>query len=164
MLFKAFGYTPEDLLSYFYESEKILVKSNHYFKAFNEEFLKGHRASQDVMDPNTGEVVVKKGRVFTQRILKRMKADKLDAIPITLEELTDKIIASSILHPVTREIIAKSNEIVSEELLNRLNAAGITEFEVAVYRWNHHRGFHSKDADAGQSPVKKKPFLKSIAG
>ncbi len=130
LLFKAFGYTPEDLLSYFYESEKIIVKSSRYFKAFNEEFLKGHRASQDVIDPGTGEVVVKKGRVFTQRILKRMKTDKLDAIPITLDELQDKIVATSILHPVTREVVAKSNEIVSEELLNRLNKAGITEFEI----------------------------------
>ncbi|MDO9109347.1 MAG: DNA-directed RNA polymerase subunit beta, partial [Desulfatirhabdiaceae bacterium] len=130
LLFKAFGYTPEDLLSYFYESEKITIKSNRYFKAFNEDFLKGHRASQDVIDPNTGEVVVKKGRVFTQRILKRMKTDKLDAIPITLEELQDKIIASSILHPVTREVVAKPNEVVSEDLLDRLNKAGITEFEI----------------------------------
>jgi DNA-directed RNA polymerase subunit beta len=83
-----------------------------------------------VIDPNTGEVVVKKGRVFTQRILKRMKTDKLDAIPITLEELYDKIVATSILDPVTREVVAKSNEIVSEDLLNRLNKAGITEFEI----------------------------------
>jgi DNA-directed RNA polymerase subunit beta len=130
LLFKAFGYTPEDLLTYFYEFEKIIVKSNRYFKAFNEEFLKGHRASQDVIDPNTGEVVVKKGRVFTQRILKRMKADKLDAIPITLDELQDKIIATSIQHPATNEVIARANETVSAELLNRLNKAGITEFEI----------------------------------
>ena len=130
LLFKAFGYTPEDLLSYFYESEKIIVKSNRYYKVFNEEFLKGHRASQDVIDPNTGEIVVKKGRVFTQRILKRMKTDKLDAIPITLEELYDKIIATSILHPDTNEVIARSNELVSQDLLNRLNKAGISEFDI----------------------------------
>lgn len=134
LLFKAFGYTPEDLLSYFYESEKIIVKRDHlvsrYFKAFNEEFLKGSRATQDVIDPNTGEVVVKKGRVFTQRILKRMKVDKLDAIPITLEELHDKVIATSILHPVTLEVVARANETVSEDLLSRLTNAGITEFEI----------------------------------
>jgi DNA-directed RNA polymerase subunit beta len=130
LLFKAFGYTPEDLLSYFYDSEKIIIKSNRYFKVFNEEFLKGHRASQDVADPNTGEIVVKKGRVFTQRILKRMKADKLDAIPITLDELYDKVIAATILHPETGEVIARSNEVVTQELLNRLNKAGIIEFEI----------------------------------
>jgi DNA-directed RNA polymerase subunit beta len=59
-----------------------------------------------------------------------MKVDKLDAIPITLEELYDKIIATSILHPVTLEVVAKANETVSEDLLSRLTKAGITEFEI----------------------------------
>jgi DNA-directed RNA polymerase subunit beta len=47
LLFKAFGYTTEDLLSYFYETEKIFVKGKRYFKEFNEAFLKGRRASKD---------------------------------------------------------------------------------------------------------------------
>ena len=130
LLFKAFGYTSEDLLSYFYESETILIKSNCYYKTFNEEFLNGMRASQDVADPKTGEVIIKKGRLFNKRILKRMKADKLDTIPITAEDLIGKVIPMTIYHPVTREVVARSNETITEDTLERLKQAGIPEFEI----------------------------------
>ena len=74
ILFKAFGYTAEDLLDYFYATEKILVRGKRFFKMFDEVLLKGQRASRDIKDPETGEVIVKKGRVFTQRAIKRLKA------------------------------------------------------------------------------------------
>src|SRR5210317_624530 len=74
ILFKAFGYTVEDLLSYFYKTEKIITKGKRYFKKFDQDFLRGQRASKDVKDPETGDVLVKTGRVFSQRAIKRLHA------------------------------------------------------------------------------------------
>src|SRR5210317_2613548 len=48
ILFKAFGYTVEDLLSYFYQKEKIVIQGKRFFKKFNPDFLRGQRASKDV--------------------------------------------------------------------------------------------------------------------
>ncbi len=64
ILFKAFGYSVEDLLAYFYKAEKIIVKGKSYYKKFNADFLRGQRATKDVKDPETGDVLVKTGRVF----------------------------------------------------------------------------------------------------
>ena len=61
ILFKAFGYTNEDILSFFYQKEHIVRKDGILFKAFNPDNLKRNRASFDILDPGTGEVVVKKG-------------------------------------------------------------------------------------------------------
>ena len=72
-LFKAFGYTSEDLLAYFYRTERVIVQSKRYFKAFDEGLLKGQRASRDIKDTETGEVLVKKGRQYNVRILKRLQ-------------------------------------------------------------------------------------------
>jgi DNA-directed RNA polymerase subunit beta len=69
ILFKAFGYTTEDLLSYFYEKEKVIVKDSGLFKVFNEKFMKGRRASYDIVDPKTGETIVKSGRLFTKKAI-----------------------------------------------------------------------------------------------
>ena len=74
ILFKAFGYTTEDLLAYFYKSEKIFVKGKRYYKQFDESLLKGKRASRDVKDPETGDIIVKQGRVFTIRAIRQIKA------------------------------------------------------------------------------------------
>jgi DNA-directed RNA polymerase subunit beta len=130
ILFKAFGYSVEDLLTYFYSSEKILIEGKKIFKAFNPEFLKGQRARNDVIDPETSEVIVKKGRVFAVRAIKRLEAVGARTIPMTLDELLGRVFSHPILDPATDLPIVKANDSVTEENLAKLEKAGITEFEV----------------------------------
>ena len=130
LLFKAFGYTTEDLLSYFYKTEKITVKGKRYFKEFNEEFLRGKRASKDVRDSKSGDVIVKKGRVFTIKAIKRLKADKAKLIPINEEELIERAFASTIIDPNNGQPIANVAELIDEEVLENLNNAGVSEFDL----------------------------------
>lgn len=130
LLFKAFGYSAEDLLSYFYDTEKIMVLGKRYVKQFNEDFLKGKRASKDVKDPETGEILVKKGRVYTQRAIKRLKTTGTDWIPISLEEVVDRAFAYTISDPESNQPIVKANESISEENIAKLAEAGVTEFDL----------------------------------
>jgi len=127
LLFKAFGYTTKDLLNYFYKTEKITAKGKRYFKEFNEAYLKGKRASKDVRDAKSGEVIVKKGRVFTQKAIKRLKANGEKLIPINPEEIIDRAFASTILDPNSGEPVVKVAETVDEEILEKLSETGITE-------------------------------------
>jgi DNA-directed RNA polymerase subunit beta len=130
LLFKAFGYTTEDLLSYFYQTEKIIVKGKRYFKEFNEEFLRGKRASKDVRDAKSGDLIVKKGRVFTQKAIKRLKSTNAKLIPINIEEIIERAFAHTVLDPNNGQPIVKVAEIVDEEILTKLSEGGITEFEL----------------------------------
>jgi len=130
ILFKAFGYSVEDLLAYYYKAEKIIVRGKKFFKIFNEEFLRGRRASKDVKDPETGDVLVKKGRLFTQKAVKRLKATGAELIPINIEEVIDRAFALNIHAPDTGKLIVKANETVDEENLARLSEAGVSEFEL----------------------------------
>jgi len=130
ILFKAFGYTSEDLLSYFYKSEKIIVRSKKFYKEFNPDFLRGQRASKDVKDPETGDVLVKKGRVFAQRAIKRLKAANADMIPINAEEVIERAFAVAITDPESGEVLFKANDTIDEEVMEKLSEAGINEFEL----------------------------------
>jgi DNA-directed RNA polymerase subunit beta len=130
ILFKAFGYTVEDLLCYFYKSEKIVVRGKRVFKEFNPEFLRGQRASKDVKDPETGDVLIKKGRVYAQRAIKRLLAADADVIPIHPDEIIERAFAESIVHPENGELLVKANDSVDEENLAKLSEAGINEFEL----------------------------------
>jgi DNA-directed RNA polymerase subunit beta len=132
ILFKAFGYSTQDLLSYFYNSEKISIRSKRIFKEFNADFLKGQRASRDVKDPETGEVVVKKSRIFTQRALKRLESANLKTIPITPEDLIDRVFAQTIYHPEFGTPLIRANESIDDEALSKLSDVGITEFELLI--------------------------------
>ena len=97
---------------------------------FDEVLLKGQRAGKDIKDPETGEVVVKKGRVFTQRALKRLKAGNLDMVPTTLEDLLNKAYAHTILDPQSGESIVKYGDVVDEASLAKLEETEIKEFDV----------------------------------
>ncbi len=130
VLFKAFGYSTEDLLSYFYNTEKIIFDDKEYFRGFAPDLLKGTRASKDVIDPETGEVLVKKGRIFTQRALKQMAASNYLRIPFEREDLLDKAIAFSVANPETGEVMAHANDVVDETMLKQFEDTGIKEFEV----------------------------------
>ena len=130
ILFKAFGYTTEDLLAYFYETEKIIVQGENFFKEFKEDFLKGRRAGRDIKDPETGDVIVKKGRMFTKAAISRLKSVNVEVIPISVEDILGKAFASTIVDPDRGEPIVKANEVIDDEVLKALSDAGITEFEV----------------------------------
>ncbi|MBI5064473.1 MAG: DNA-directed RNA polymerase subunit beta, partial [Desulfatitalea sp.] len=129
-LLKAFGYNTEDLLNYFYAKERVVIEGRRAFKLFNEEQLKGQRASRDVVDPSTGEVLVKKGRMFTQRAIKQMKTANMASIPIGPEELLSKVFAVAIPDPKTGEVLIHCNEEIDEEALAKLKNAGINEFDI----------------------------------
>ncbi len=130
ILFKAFGYTTEDLLAYFYKSEKIVVKGKRYYKQFDESLLKGKRASRDVKDPETGDVIVKQGRVFTIRAIRQIKAADIHLIPITEDDIIGKYCAGEIKDLVSGQSLAFANDLVDEDLLARFADAGITEFKL----------------------------------
>ena len=130
VLFKAFGYSTEDLLSYFYNTEKILFEGNEYYRGFAPELLKGTRASKDVINLETGDVIVKKGRIFTQRALKQMISENFTRVSIEREELIDKAIAVSVANPETGEVMAQANDVVDETMLKQFEDFGIREFEL----------------------------------
>jgi len=130
LLFKAFGYSTEDLLTYFYKTMKITTRGKRVFRQFVPEFLKGQRASRDVKHPETEEVAVKKGRMFTQRALRQLSAAKVDMIPIAPEDLIGLAFPYSITDPKNGEVIVRANETVDEETLATLTSAGVREFEL----------------------------------
>ncbi len=130
ILFKAFGYSSEDLLAYFYKTEKIVVKGKRVFKVFDENLAKGQRASRDVLDPESGEAIVKKGRIFTKAAIDRIKSSDIELIPINPEDIQNMISARTIVHPENKLPIVKCNEIIDKEIFETLIDAGVNEFDL----------------------------------
>jgi len=132
ILFKAFGYTTEDILSYFYQTEKIIIRGKRIFREVNENLLRGQRAGRDVRHPETGDVIVRKGRIFTQRAIKGLISARIEMIPINKEDIINRVFARAIIDPEKEKPIVQSNDIVDDEVLTKLNEAKITEFELLV--------------------------------
>jgi len=132
ILYKAIGYSSEDILSYFYETEKFVVRDKRIFKKFNEDSLRGQRASSDITNPETGEPIVLKGRVFTKAAIKKLKSANLELIPISIEDIFDKVFAKTIVDSDSGETIVKCNQVFTQEIFQALLDAGINEFELLL--------------------------------
>ena len=130
ILFKSFGYSSEDILAYFYKTERIVTRGKRIFKEFNEDLLKGQRASRDVKDPQTGETIVSKGRIFTKAALKRLKSSDVKLIPVGVDDILNKVFSKTIIDPDKEEPIVECNRVLDEENLQALRDAGINEFEL----------------------------------
>ena len=130
ILFKAFGFSSEDILAYFYKTEKYVVRGKRIFKEFHEDLVKGNRASGNVKDPETGDIIVLKGRMFTKAAIKRLKSANVTLLPISVEDILNKIFARTIVHPDSGEPIVTCNETFNEENYQALRDAGISEFEL----------------------------------
>ena len=114
----------------FVNGERIFIKGKRDFKSLNAEVLKGQRASIDVRQPDTGDVVVKKGRIFTKRAIKRLAAADAPEIPISEENVLGKVLAKAVRNPQGGDLIADINEVIDEEILDKLRQAGVDALKV----------------------------------
>ncbi len=130
ILFKAFGYSVDDILSFFYKTEKIILSGKSIYKQFNADLIKGQRIGKDIKDPETGDILVKKGRIITQKAIKRLQATKAKMIRVSESDIIDKVVAHTIFDPESGMPIIKANESIDDEMFLKLRDVGIAEFEV----------------------------------
>ena len=136
-LLRALGYTSEELLSLFYRSEKISVKRKKFKKEFDPEILLGQRATQDIPDPKTGEVLAKKNRKISKALLKKIEEAKLKEFDVEREELVGKYLAQDIVDKSSGEVIAQLNSEITESVLDSILDAKIKNFEVLFIDGTH---------------------------
>ncbi len=130
ILFKAFGYTSEDILDFFYKKEHILKKNGSFFKEFVPENLVRQRASFDIKSPETGDIVIKEGRIFTKRALKQLSDEGLAYIPIRDEELLNKAFAQSFVDKETDEMVFKAGDLIDEDNFELLEEKSVDDFHI----------------------------------
>src|SRR5690554_7368515 len=61
VLLRALGYSTEELLNYYYDTEQLFLEGTNFYKSVNLELLPGQVASREVSD-DEGNVLVKKGK------------------------------------------------------------------------------------------------------
>jgi DNA-directed RNA polymerase subunit beta len=132
VLLKALGYTPEDLLAYFYRPETIRADGKKIEKKVDAELLVGQRCTKDVKAPD-GTVLVRKDRKFTPASVRRIKESGVEWIAVALEDIvrTDavkRVTPVDIVDETTGEVLLECNEELKESHLEEFRVRGIHEF------------------------------------
>ncbi|MEX0956276.1 MAG: DNA-directed RNA polymerase subunit beta [Rhizobiaceae bacterium] len=109
-LLMALGMDSEEILSTFY-NELIYVRAkDHWRIPFSAERFRGTKAVNDLVDADTGKVVVEAGKKITVRQAKQLTEKGLKAIKATDEDLIGAYVAEDIVNPKTGEIYLEAGD------------------------------------------------------
>jgi DNA-directed RNA polymerase subunit beta len=133
ILLKSLGYNTEQLLEHFYDLDEVHVKGKKLFRNLDIERMSGQRAIVDIIDPKTGEALVKAGRRITRAVVKKVQQLDLKEIEVTPEDLEGKILAKPLIDESTGEILADANAELSKAEINRAIEAGIDKFHMIFF-------------------------------
>jgi DNA-directed RNA polymerase beta subunit len=125
IVLKALGYSNEDLLKTFYPVDTIILDGGKRFFITVSDVLVGLKSSQNIVAPDSKEVIVKEGSKITKSSVKKMEAAGIDRIPVTKEEIMGRITLKDIVDPTTGEVILEGNEVLTEEAFNRILSLNI---------------------------------------
>jgi len=130
VLLKGLGYSNDALINYFYKSEEIRITPTGMTKLADPELLTNQKAVVDIVNPATGEVILKANRKFTKAAIRKMSEHGITEIPITEEEVVGKVASHDIYDPATGEILAECNEELTLVKVEEIAQKGITTFNV----------------------------------
>ena len=131
ILLKALAYTAQDLLDYFYDKQTIyLLGKGDYQKSVEVGLLLGQRATKELRDPETDDIIVRKNRKFTRGAVKKIQKANISRISVDEEEIIGAVSAQDIIDNETGEVFIESNETITEEKLALLLEKGVGELPI----------------------------------
>ena len=116
VLLKAMGYSPKEIMDYYYSVETVSISADEYLKEVNPDTITYQKSTVDITD-KSGEVIIRKGRRFVKGLLNRLEKAKIKKIPVDETEILDKISAEDVVDTKTGEIIVNFNETITEDSL-----------------------------------------------
>jgi len=123
----ALGLDGEAILSTFYK--KILYKRTKegWRVPFDANRFRGYSTVNDLIDADTGKVVLEAGKKLTVRAARQLQEKGLKALRLSDEELVGNYIAEDLVNPKTGEIHAEAGEEITDKSMKVLNEHGYKE-------------------------------------
>jgi len=129
-LMYALGLDGEEILSTFYK--KILYKRTKegWRVPFDAARFRGYTTINDLIDADTGKVVLEAGKKLTVRQARQLQEKGLKALRMSDEELVGSFLAEDLVNPKTGEIHAEAGDEITEKSLKVLNEVGYKELPI----------------------------------
>jgi DNA-directed RNA polymerase subunit beta len=126
-LLLALGLDGEEILRTFYKHVAYKRAKEGWRVPFDANRLKGYKAINDLVDADTGKVVVEAGKKLSVRQARQLQEKGLKHLRMTDEELIGHYIAEDLANPKTGEIYVEAGEEITEKNLKIMIEAGYKE-------------------------------------
>jgi len=126
----ALGMDGEEILNTFYKHITYKRSKDGWRVPFDANRLRGYKAINDLVDADTGKVVVEAGKKITVRQARQLAEKGLRALRMTDEELIGHYIAEDLVNTKTGEIYVEAGTEITDKVLKALNEAGYKDIPV----------------------------------
>src|SRR5438270_407461 len=117
----------EEVLRTFYKQIVYKRTKDGWRMPFDATRMRGYKAVNDLVDADSGKVVVEAGKKLTVRQARQLAEKGLKPLRVTDEELIGHYIGEDLVNPKTGEIYVEAGEEITEKNLKLLNEAGYKE-------------------------------------
>lgn len=120
-LFYALGYTRDQILATFYKFKIYEYKNKKWLTEFDPNYFTGTKPEKDIVDVNTGEILLKKDVRVTPRIIREIgESKKKRYYEVSVDDLNGKYIAKTITDNETGEIKIQSGAELTNDIIDYL--------------------------------------------
>ena len=128
ILLKALGYTPEQIISTFYDFDTFHISKAGVEFTIVPERLRGEVAKFDIVGKD-GTVIVAKDKRITVKHIRDMEKAGVNQITVPQDFILGRALANTIIDQETGEVIANSNDEITESLLEKLVDANVASIK-----------------------------------
>jgi len=129
ILFRALGYSKQDILKLFYPVQKIKIKHNKFLVEFSEEDFSG-KIDFDLRDEK-GNLLVAAGKRLSAKKAAKIKEEGIKWIEYPVETLMNRFLSSPIIDEESGEVIFETLTQLDDTKLAKLIEMGQKEIEIA---------------------------------
>jgi DNA-directed RNA polymerase subunit beta len=126
----ALGMDGEEILDTFYDKIIFSRDGDGWRMPYDAERMKGYKATIDLVDADSGEIVIEAGRKLTARAARQLTDKGLKALKVTNDDMVGQYLAEDIVDLSTGMIIAEAGQEITEKLLGVIVNAGYTDIPV----------------------------------
>ena len=129
ILFRALGYSKEDIIKLFYPILNVKIKNNKFLTEFNPDDFTG-RVEFDIKD-DKGNLIIAAGKRLTARKAKALVDGGLKLVEYPVDLLMDRSTANTIYDPESGEVLFDALTTLDELKLKKLLDLGFDNFDIA---------------------------------
>ena len=129
VLLRALGYSVEEILGVFFESDTLHMTGEQIKLDLVPERMRNQQVTFDILDAK-GKVIVPAGKRVSARQAKQLDASGATELVVPPDYVYGKVLAKAVVDATSGEILAEANAVLDTELLEKLRAAGVSTLSV----------------------------------
>jgi len=128
IMFRALGYSKQDILRLFYPMSNIIIKNNKFFVEYKHEDFTGRLAFP--LKNEDGNILMAAGKRLTKKRAQKLSEDGLELVEYPIEILIERHLSEAVYDQETGEMLFDTMSALDEVKLKKIIESGINQIQI----------------------------------